>query len=154
MDIVQLPVVSANNTIRRALDVMVAAGRSGIVTQLKGARTVLELHDLLSAVGEFAAPISSLTPNRSTGQISFDPTLDRKATETALDDQGSAFAVFNIEGAMAHVVTRHEGIGADLTGSPRYYACIGPQSHPHMARPPSGYCKTGDGFRVELVIVP
>lgn len=152
MDIIQLPVVSANNTIRRALDVMVAAGRSGIVTRLKGAKTVLELRDLLAAVGESTTPISSLTPNRPTGQISFDPTLDRTATETALDDQGSVFAVFNIEGAIAHVVTRHEGIGADLSGSPSYWECTGPAAHPYEVRPANGLC-LDDDFPVVPAVV-
>lgn len=151
MEVVELPLLVIDDTLRTALQAMRGAQRSGVVARRHEDALLFTVSEIFAGLAYQKERLSDIAPQEDahflTERDAFAAGLDLKdpyrtygAYESFLDSVGKSYAVVAFGGATATIVTRHEGLAPALLAGPKDCYCLGSPSHSFP--PPS--VRTGD----------
>jgi CBS domain-containing protein len=141
MDQVELPVVGKDATLKKALEVMRARGRSGLIVERDQGPVVITAKELVQYVRnrkdrEGKVTLAEIEPQSPAVDASMDFAPEglqhpgtRRALEAAFESRAAEHAIVSLAGSSGQVVTVSESIAASLAQSITVCTCETDNTH-------------------------
>jgi len=162
MDMIELPTVDANDSLKDALETLMGEDIPALVTELSSGSAVLDIDLILHALRTRGnVKIGMLKPRCRTMHLPNDESAGSvlsndgasSDTQDLMDSEGAAYAVTRLLGGRAELLTRHETYRHVLGGPPNMWRCQQDPNHvwltPDLVQP-GNRCRY-DGSAVDSI---